>query len=326
MAKGTRRAGGEGVRVEYRRVIVGTLGASGCPFSPVSDVIDERKHNATKWEKERTPTMKDTYMRQIARVAMAVLGLIGSTFGQDATTNAAVVSAPKPTGAIFVYCAAGARDGIVAVAKAFEAETGVKVETTFANSGQLLGQIEMTRKGDVYVPGDVGFIAKAEDKNLTQGKAREFCYFVPGMFVRKGNPKGIKDITDLVKPGLKLALADPSAAIGQLQTQVFKKNNLDEEALKKNTVTSPATVTDVAMAVKMGTADAAIIWDALRNFAPEDAELVSIPPEKNVVGVVPAAVLTSSKNPAAATAFVDYLVSEKGRAILKAKGYSVDKP
>jgi molybdate transport system substrate-binding protein len=263
-------------------------------------------------------TGKLLLMAGSATVAM----MAGLALGEEAATNAVA----KPSGSIFVYCAAGAKDGIVAVVKAFEAETGVKVEMTFANSGQLLGQMETTKKGDVYVPGDVGFIAKAEAKNLTQGKAKEFCYFVPAIFVRKGNPKGIKDITDLLKPGLKLALADPSAAIGQLQVQVFKKNKLDEEALKKNTVVNPATVTDVATAVKLGTADAAIIWDALRNFAPDDAELVSIPPEKNVVGVVPAAVLASSKNVPAATAFLDYLVSEKGRTILKAKGYSIDKP
>ena len=256
----------------------------------------------------------------IGVVTVAAVMMAGLVRGENAAAPAA-----KPAGSIFVYCAAGAKEGISAVSKAFEAETGVKVETTFANSGQLLGQIETTKIGDVYVPGDVGFIAKAEAKNLTQGKAKEFCYFVPGIFVRKGNPKAIKGVADLARPGLKLALAEPSAAIGQLQAQVFKKNKLDEEALKKNTVLSPATVTDVAMAVKLGTADAAIIWDAMRNFAPEDAELVTIPPEKNVVGAVPAAVLASSKNTVAAYAFLDYLVSDKGKAILKAKGYSTEK-
>lgn len=267
--------------------------------------------------------MRNRMMRWMA--GAAALGVAaGIVFGEETATQGG--EAKKLSGSLFVYCAAGVKDPIVEIAKLFEKETGVKVEMTFANSGQLLGQMETTRKGDVYIPGDVGFVTKAEAKRLTAGKPREFCYLIPAIYVRKGNPKGIRDLSDLVRPELKLALVDPSAALGPLQAQVFKKNNLDEEALKKNTVTSPATVTDVAMAVKLGTADAAIIWDALGNFAPDEAELVRISTEKNVISVVSATVLAGSKNSAAANTFLDYLVSEKGRAMLKAKGYAVEKP
>lgn len=227
---------------------------------------------------------------------------------------------------LFVYCAAGVKEPVQEIAKKFETETGVKVEFTFANSGQLLGQIEMTKTGDVYIPGDVGFVAQAEAKKLTSGRAKEFCYFVPAIYVRKGNPKGIKTVTDLVKPGLKLALADSSSAVGQLQAQVFRKNNLDEAALKKNTVASPATVVEVCMAVKMGTVDAGIIWDALAGFAPDEAELVRIPAEKNQIAIVTATALAGTKDAETAGAFLNYLASDKAKEILKAIGFTVEKP
>jgi molybdate transport system substrate-binding protein len=172
----------------------------------------------------------------------------------------------------------------------------------------------------------MGFAAKAVEKKLTAGEPREFCYFVPVLYVRKGNPKAIADVADLVKPGLKLALAAESSAVGQLQTQLFKKNKLDLEALRKNTVTSPATVMDVALAVKLGTADAAIIWDAFSDFAPDDAEAVRISPDKNVVGTVALCPLAGAKNPAAAKAFADFLLSEKGKAVLKARKFTLEKP
>ncbi|MDI6774845.1 MAG: molybdate ABC transporter substrate-binding protein [Verrucomicrobiota bacterium] len=258
-------------------------------------------------------------------LGLAVLGLtarVVSGGGEAAPAG----EAKKLSGSIFVYCAAGVKDPIVAIAQAFTAETRVTVEMSFANSGQLLGQIETTKKGDVYIPGDIGFAAKAQEKKLTAGEPRPFCYFVPAIYARKGNPKGIKDLADLARPGLKLALADPSAAVGQLQAQVFKKNRLDEDALKRNTVTSPATVTDVALAVKLGAADAGIIWDALGNFAPDEAELVRIPPEKNVISTVSACALAGSKNPEMGKAFVDYLGLDKAKGILKARGFTVDKP
>ena len=249
--------------------------------------------------------------------------LLGALLALWCSTSAESAPVPKLSGPLFVYCAAGVRDAIAEIAKQFEAETGVKVELTFANSGQLLGQIETTRIGDVYIPGDVGFVDKARAKNLVSGEAREFCHFIPALYVRKGNPRAIKGVADLVRPGLKLALADPSAAIGQLQARVFEKNGLDEAALKRNTVVSPATVIDVAMAIKLGTADAGIVWDALGGFAPDQAELVRIPERDNVIGHVAAALLAGSRHAAAGRAFLDCLVSEKSRAVFRSKGFSV---
>ena len=241
-------------------------------------------------------------------------------------TAPAFAAAGELSGSLFVCCAAGIKDPVGEVAKRFEAETGVKVEMTIANSGQLLGQIETTHIGDVYIPGDVSFADKAVAKKLVAGAPRTFCWFIPGIYVHKGNPKGIHALADFTRPGLKLALADESAAIGKLQVELFRTNKLDAAALKANTVYAPATVTDVALAVKMGTVDAGIIWAALGSLYPDDAEIVAIPKEQNVIGEVAACTLAHSKNPKAATAFVDWMVSDKGRAVLREKGFAVEKP
>ncbi len=256
-------------------------------------------------------------MKYLTAVAMAMAWAGAVSAGE---------AAGKPAGSLFVYCAAGVKTPVDAITQQFEKETGIKVSLTYANSGQLLGQIETTRRGDVYIPGDVGFAAKAQAKKLTLGEPRVFCYFVPALYVRKGNPRHIADVKDLMRPGMKVALADPSAAIGQIQAALFKANGLDEAAIRKNVVVSPATVIDVALAVKMGTADAGVIWDALGSYAPGEAELVRIPPDRNVIGAVPAVMLASAGNVPAARAFLDYLVSEKGRAVLNDRGYAVDRP
>lgn len=230
------------------------------------------------------------------------------------------------SGRIFVYCAAGVKEPVSALAESFKKETGVEVELTFANSGQLLGQAEMTRTGDVYIPGDTGFIDQARTKGLVAGEPRDFCWFVPTILVQKGNPKGIKGLGDLSAPGMRLALADDTAAIGKLQTRVFAKNALDVAAIKKNVVASPATVTDTALTVKMKTADAAIVWDSTAAMFAGDAGIVRIPVEKNVIGIVASAVLASSRNRPAAEAFADYLASARGREVLRARGFTVEAP
>jgi molybdate transport system substrate-binding protein len=264
--------------------------------------------------------------------------LLAAGCGQDATQKP--TPPPKPgatqpsqppagdklSGAIFVYCAVGAKDAVSELAKSFEADTDVKVRITTANSGQLLGQIELSKIGDVYVPGDTGFVATAKERKLVSDDGKVFCYFVPTIIVGKGNPKGIKELKDLLNPGMRLALADPKAAIGVLQEKVFTKNAIDQEALKKNTVDMPATVAEVALKVKLGAADAGIVWNTVAAQFAEDTQAVAIPLEKNVVGSVPAAVLTCSKNPKAAAAFVDYLVSEEGKKVLVAKHFTVEPP
>jgi molybdate transport system substrate-binding protein len=253
--------------------------------------------------------------------------LLGAGWGLDAPRPPAPPPADqKLSGLIFVYCAAGAKDPITELAKSFETDTGVKVEITTASSGQLLGQIELSKTGDVYVPGDTGFVATAREKGLVADDGRVFCYFVPTIIVQKDNPKGIGGPEDLTKPGMRLVLADQKAAIGVLQEKVFKKNNLDREALKKNTVAAPSTVTEVAMAVKLGTADAGIVWNTVAAQFGDSTGAVAIPLEKNVVGAVPAAVLTCSKNPKAAAAFVDSLVSDQGKKTLTARHFTVEPP
>lgn len=285
-------------------------------------------------------------MTQAGLAAVMLAAMAGFIFGEEAATNAAPKGGPCGCGllspgpgsgspvstnemssdALLVYCSGAVKDPIQTIAKVFTTETQVEVKLIAGNTGQLLAQIEATKMGDVFLAGDSAFAAKAREKRLAVGEVRPFCYFVPALYVRKGNPKGIRDLADLAKPGLKLALADPSVPVGSIQIELFQTNRVDLAALKKNAVFSPAGVSDVVMAVKSGSADAGIVWDIFADYAPGDAEIVRIPPEKNVIAVACATVLDSSKDFKAAWAFVDFVVSEKARAILKAKGFAVDRP
>ena len=260
-----------------------------------------------------------------AVLALAVLACAGCGQG-DGAAGGAKPAKGGVSGSIAVHCASGVKDAVMEVKKGFEAETGVEVNLNFGNSGQLLGQIELSRLGDVYIPGDVGYVEMAREKKLVAGDGRVFCYFVPVVLVRKGNPKKVAGVEDLAKPGMRLALAEGNAAIGKLQAEVFSKNGLDMEAIRKNTVDTPVTVTEVALKVKLGAADAGLVWDAVAAQYAGDTQAVAIPLAKNVIGSVPAVVLAGARNPGAAEAFVAYRVSEKGRRALAARHFSVDAP
>jgi ABC-type molybdate transport system substrate-binding protein len=69
-----------------------------------------------------------------------------------------------------------------------------------------------------------------------------------------------------------------------------------------------------------------MVWDVTGRQYAADADTIQIPPAMNVYGTVTAAVLSVTKNAPAAAAFVDFLSSEQGRAILRQAGFSVEPP
>jgi hypothetical protein len=124
-----------------------------------------------------------------------------------------------------LYCGAGIRPPVAQMAEAFEREHGVKVVVDYAGSEVLLSKIKLVRKGDLYMPGDKHYVDQAEQEGMILSQ-QSACYFVPTILVRKGNPKNIGGLQDLVKADLKLGLGDAKAcAIGRKTKQIFAKNN-----------------------------------------------------------------------------------------------------
>ena len=237
---------------------------------------------------------------------------------------------PKPgqeeTGKILLHCGAGIRPAVSKIIDAFTKETGITVEANYAGSGQLIASIRASKLGDLYMPGDVGYIEQAQEFDLAE-EPHIGCYFVPVILVQKGNPKNIRTLADLVRPGIKLALGNPKAcAVGKKTVKIFKKNSIDQDAAQKNVVFSSATVNELGVQIKTGHADATIVWDAMGAYFRETADTVPIPAEQNVISTVAVAVLKCAKNRPAAVRFAEFVEGPKGKAIFRANNYTVDKP
>jgi molybdate transport system substrate-binding protein len=219
------------------------------------------------------------------------------------------------------------RSPVDILAKSFEKESGVKVEITYDGSNKLLGQIKLSRKGDVYIAGDADYIDMAAKEKLLGNSREQLCFFEPVIMVRNDNPKGVVNLSDLLKAGIKIGQGDEKvAAVGRLMAPILDKNGVDKESWRKNVVLSTPTVNELGAAVKLGTIDAAVVWRSIADDYPNEGEIISIPKEKNIMPSVEGASLVYSKNAKAAEAFLKYLVSERGRFALMNDGYAVDKP
>jgi molybdenum ABC transporter molybdate-binding protein len=229
-------------------------------------------------------------------------------------------SAPAPGKTVLmVYCAAGLKTPVEAVAEQYRYETGVEVQTQFGGSGTLLSSLRASQKGDLFIAADDGAVSDARKSELVQ-EVFPVAVQHPVVVVRKGNPKNIKSIDDLARADVKVALANPEAASISRVTKAALGDTWKKLAAHV-TVMKP-TVTDVATDVNLGTVDAGIVWDAV---VPQfkSTEAVEVSELSNHNENASACVLSFSTQPTAALRFARYLTApDKGGAIFKESGFT----
>ncbi len=258
-------------------------------------------------------------------VIVAALGILYYSIGrrQDEKTGTSLVSGSKAE--LMLYCGAGIRPAVSTLIRTFDKKSGIRINGNYAGSGQLLGQIRAIQKGDLFMPGAEFYVDLAIETGLADSSTkRVVAYFVPVIFVQKGNPKNIRSLTDLEQDGLRIGLGDErSCAVGKLTLKIFEKNNLDYNEIKRNVVYKSGTVNELGLAIQLGNVDAVILWDAnARHFA-KSGTVIPIPPEDNIVSVIPVVVLKTSQYPEEARMFIDFVTSQEGKKILREKGYTI---
>ena len=123
-------------------------------------------------------------------------------------------------------------------------------------------------------------------------------------------------MTDLADPDLLIGLCAESVPCGDFARQVLA--NAD---IVPSPDTNEADVRSLVTKIGVGELDAGIVY-ASDVVVADDIDGLDIPPEVNVVTAASVAVLTETSNPSAAKAFVDFLLSAPGRAILGRNGFT----
>jgi molybdate transport system substrate-binding protein len=115
----------------------------------------------------------------------------------------------EPASRITVYCAAGLKKPIEALAKQFESDTGVLVALQYGGTGTLLSQIQVAQQGDLFIAADEASLADAAKLDLVR-ESLPIALQRPVIAVKKGNPQAITSLQTLQKS--KFAVANPDAA------------------------------------------------------------------------------------------------------------------
>lgn len=230
--------------------------------------------------------------------------------------------APQPP-VLQLLCGAALRPPVSEIAEAFQRRFGVKVEVLYGASNLLLGQLELTRQGDVFLPGDAFYTDEAARRGLAT-HSQTVAWFVPVIQVARGNPGNIQTVAALADPGVRLAVADErAAAIGRIAPDLFRLHGVSMEDVRRNTVFTAITAPEAAQAVALGHADAAVVWKPVALQYPL-TEIVPIPADQNVRSPIDAAVLASAARTAAAHDFVRFLTGPAGREAFRRYHYELD--
>ncbi|MFC1712581.1 substrate-binding domain-containing protein [Candidatus Poribacteria bacterium] len=218
-------------------------------------------------------------------------------------------------GKLFLHSGGGLRLAVNECVEIFSEEFGAEVECNYAG-----------RRGDLFMPGDVSYIDRVEPPDLVESK-HTVCYFIPTILVRKGNPKNIRTIEDLARPGTILGLGNPEVcAIGRMSVQIFEKNSIDMAEIEKNLVFSSVTVGELGVQIQIGKVDAVVVWDATAAQYADSGDIVKIPTDQNVISTVAIALLDSSENKPLAGEFIDFTISERGQAVFRKHNFSTELP
>jgi molybdate transport system substrate-binding protein len=230
----------------------------------------------------------------------------------------------KPS--LHLYAGAGLKPAMDEVIAAYTEQTGVEIVPDFAGSGIALSKIKASDRGDLFMPGDVWYVEQAAADGLVASKHR-VSYFVPVILVRKDFEGGIAGLADLAKPGVRLGLGNPKACqVGRLSRRLFEKSGVSLDAIEANTVVQTATVNELGVQVQVGQVDAVIVWDAIAVRFTEWGRIVEVPLEANIVSEVAIAVLETSRHPALARGFAEFVTGEAAQAIFAAHGYRTAPP
>ena len=230
-----------------------------------------------------------------------------------------------------VLAAASLTESFTELGELFEAENeGVTVALSFAGSQALAQQLEQGAEADVFASANTKYMTSAiESERVNEEDSQTFAHNRLVVIFPIENPGGIDELHDLANEGLKIVLADESVPVGNYSAAFLDKASADtnygeefKENVKNNVVSYEDNVKAVVTKVSLDEADAGIVY--ITDITAEAAESVTsidIPDELNTIATYPIAPLSDSKNPELAQAFVDFVLSAEGQAVLGNYGF-----
>jgi molybdate transport system substrate-binding protein len=244
-------------------------------------------------------------------VALLVAGCSSSSAGS---------ASGSPSTQLTVFAASSLTKAFTQIGQDFHTvNPAVTVTFNFGSSTDLAAQIQSEGTADVFASASGTAMDTVEGdpdvSDRTNFATNQLVIITP-----PDDPAGIGSLQDLTKPGVRLVLAAEGVPVGDYAREALDNAGIQKEALA-NVVSNEEDDASVVAKITSGEADAAIVYTSDVASAGDAVRSVQIPDAVNVVASYPIAAVTGSASPDQATAFVDYVTSPEGQAVLEQYGF-----
>jgi len=247
---------------------------------------------------------------------VALLALAGCGSNDDGAAAASSTSAGV-TGEVTVFAAASLTGAFEQIGQDFEAANpGTIVTFNFAGSALLATQINEGAPADVFASAAPTNMKVVTDAGNGAGSPQVFVKNQLVIAVPRGNPKNVMGLADLTEPDVKVALCAEQVPCG-----AAAKKALDAAGVTLTPVTQEQDVKAALSKVTLGEVDAALVYRTDTKAAGDDVDGVEFPESSGAINEYPIVVLKDAKNPTGAQAFVEYVRSAQGEAVLTEAGF-----
>ena len=171
---------------------------------------------------------------------------------------------------------------------------------------------------DVFASANTSNMDQVVEAGEVAGESEIFVTSLLQIAIPAGNPGGVGGLEDFGREELLIGLCAEDVPCGDFGRQVLENAGVTP-SLDTNEPDVRALLTKIAN----DELDAGIVYVTdVVSSTPGEVEGIDIPPDVNVVPEYPIAVLADAPNPVAAAAWVEFVLSDDGQAILTSYGFT----
>lgn len=217
---------------------------------------------------------------------------------------------------VVVFAAASMKDVIDTAAVKFKAENGAEVTASYASSSVLAKQIEAGAPAAIFISADLDWMNYLQERKLIDNDSR---VIIAGNALVIAGAKDAKpaEALELLKAG-RFSMGDPS----NVPAGKYAKAALEKLGIWGDVSANAVFTENVRVAlqyVSRGEVNNGIVYASDRAQVPELTEVYRFPASSHAPILYPAALV--GKGDDSAKAFLAFLSSDAGQAIIAEKGF-----
>jgi len=247
-----------------------------------------------------------------------LLLLAATACGAAGSSTPAEPSGDRLSGRLTVFAAASLTGSFERLRDDFTAtHPDVEVQLNLGASSTLARQIVSGAPADVFAAANPAIMATVVDAGEATGP-QVFARNRLQLVVPADNPGGVRGLADLARPDLVVALCAVAVPCGEAAVRL-----LEGAGVTAAPDTLEQDVKAVLTKVALGEVDAGLVYRTDVLAGGKAVRGIDVPQAEQVVNDYPVAVTSSTGNPSVAKAFVAYLLSPRGQAVLREAGFEL---